>query len=152
MGMPAFDLIVPSRVILLPVLGTIAAIAIIKAAVAVTIEVPVVVTIKVAVAATVVCTVPREAILVTDITEATPDGGPVHEALLTPDHLSNTTTGHDLHLNLAEGIDPIQTAEVGPDHLREGMATIPEVIMIQSLQIANTSDVLPDLPGRSDSK
>ena len=60
MGMPAFDLIVPSHMILLLVLGTIAAIAIIEAAVAVTIEVPVAVTIDVAVAVSIVCTIPPE--------------------------------------------------------------------------------------------
>ena len=66
--MPAFDQIVPSHMILLPVPGIIAVIAIIKAAVAVTIKV----------AVTVVCTIPREAVLMTDIAEATPDGDLVH--------------------------------------------------------------------------
>ena len=132
MGMPAFDWIVPSHVILLPVPGIIAAIAIIKAAVAVTI--------KVAVAVTVVYTIPRGAILMTDVAEATPDEDLAHGTLPTPDHLSNTTTSHDLYLDLADDIDPIHTVEAGPDH---------PAVMAQSLQIANTPDMLPDLPGRS---
>ena len=135
--MPAFDWIVPSHVILLLVSGIIAAIAVIKAAVAVTI--------KVAVEVTIVYTIPREVILMTDFAEATPDGDLTHGTLHTTDHLSDTTTGHNLHLNLAEGIDHIHTVKAGPGHPREGMATILEVIMVQSLQITNAPDMLPEL-------
>ena len=60
MEMPAFDWIVPSHMIILPVPGITAAIAIIKAAAAVTIEV--------AVAVTIVYTIPGGAILMTDVT------------------------------------------------------------------------------------
>ena len=71
MGMPVSDLIVPSHMILPLILGTIAAVAIIRAAVVATIRVAVAVTIEVAVAVTIVCTIPREDILMMDITVAT---------------------------------------------------------------------------------
>ena len=104
MGMSAPGLIVPSHVILPPILGAITAIAIIKAAVVVTIEEAVAVTIEAAVAVTIVCTVPGEAILMTDSTEATSDRGLIHGTLLTPDHLGDISTGHDLHLSLADEV------------------------------------------------
>ena len=128
MEMPAFDQIIPSRVILLLVPGVITAIAIIKAAMAVTIEVPV--------AVTIVCIIPREAVLVTDVAEATPDGDLTHGTLLTPDHLGNTTTSHDFHLDLTEGVDPIHTVEAGPDHLGEYKITnVPDVLQISQEEV-----------------
>ena len=133
MGMPTFNQIIPSHVILLSVPGIIAAIAIIKAAVTVTIEVAVAVTIEVEVAVTIVYTIPTEAILMTDIAEATPDGDLTHRTLDTPNHLSNTTVSHNLHLNLAEGVDPIHAVEAGPDHPGEDMVIILKAVMAQSL-------------------
>ena len=130
--------------ILLPVPVIPTAIAVIKVAVAVTIEV--------AVAVTIVYTIPGEAMLMTDVTEATPDGDLAHGTLHTPGDLSNTTASHDLHLNLTEDVNPIHTVKEGPDHPGEDTAIIFEAIMAQSLQITNAPDVLPDLPGRSDNE
>ena len=78
MGMPAFNLIVPSHEIPPLILGAIVVVAIIEAAVVVTIKAPVVVSIEMAVAVTVVYTISEEAALVTDLTEAILDGGLVH--------------------------------------------------------------------------
>ena len=89
MEMSASNLIVPSHVTLPPILGAITAIVLIEAAVLVTIEAPVAVIIEVAVAVTVGCTIPREAILMTDIAESTPGGGLIHGTLLTPNHLGD---------------------------------------------------------------
>ena len=139
MGMPASDLIIPSHVFLPPILGIIAAVAIIEAVVPATI--------KVAVVVTKVYTIPREAILVTDVTGAAPGGGLIHRILLTPNHLADIPASPDLHLNLTEGVDLIHTVAVGPDHLGEGMAAVHKVIMAQSLQITNALDVPPDLQG-----
>ena len=103
MEMPAFDQIIPSHMILLSVPGIIAAIAIIKAAAAVTIEV--------AVAVTVVCTIPGEAVLMTDVAEVNPDGDLANGTLHTPNHLSNTTTSHDLCLSLTEDSIPFMQSK-----------------------------------------
>ena len=119
MGMPAFNWIVLSHVILLLVPGVIAAITIIKAAVAAT---------EVAVAVTIVCTILREAVLVTDIAEATPDGDLTHMTHHTPSHLGDTTTSHNLHLNLTD-VNLIHAVEAGPDHPEEDMAIIPRAVM-----------------------
>ena len=123
--MPVSNLIAPSHVILLPAIGTITVMATIEAAVVATMEAPV--------AVTEAYTICREAVLMTDLVEATPDGDLIHRILLIP--------GPDVHLYFTEGINIIHIVKASPDHLGEGMATAPEVIMAQSLQIANTLDV-----------
>ena len=102
----------------------IAATAIIKAAVAVIIEA--------VVAVSIVHTIPEEAILAADTTEATPGGGPIHMTHHNHDHPDDTTTDHDL----TEDIDPTPTAEANLNLQEEGTAIAP------ILQITN----VPSMP------
>ena len=94
MEMPAFDQIILPHVILL-VPDIIAAIAIIEAAVALIIVYTILGE-----------AIPGEAILATDAAEATQDGDLVQMIHHSPSHLNDTTTGHNLHVDLTEDIDP----------------------------------------------
>ena len=119
-GMLVSDLTIPSPVTLLLVVSIIEVAVIIKAAVAV----------------------------MTDA-GATLGRGPFRRILPIPAYLGDIATNPNLHLDLAEGIDLIQAVKAGLDHLKEGMAIAPEVIMAQSLQITNTQDMPPDHPRRT---
>ena len=136
MEMPAFNwIILPCMVLLVP--DIITAVAIIEAAVAVIT--------KVVVAVIVVHTVPGEAILVTDATEATSGGDPIHVTHHNPGHPDDTNANYDL----TKDINPtLVVAEAGLNHQEENMAIIP----VQSLQIASTPGMLRDLPGRNDTE
>ena len=118
-----FDQIALLHMILL-VPDVIAATAIIKAAV--------VVTIKVAVAVITVHTILKGAILTANAAEVTPGGGPIPVTHHDHDHLDDATTNH----NLAEDIDIALAAEANLDPQEEGMANTP------ILQIAN----VPSMP------
>ena len=143
MGIPAFNWIVlPHMILLVP--DIIAAIAIIAAAVAVIIEV--------VVAVTIVYTIPGEAVLMTDTAEAAPDGDLIHRTHHNPSNLDDTTAGHDLHVDLTEDVDPTPIVGAGLNHPEQDMAIIAEVIMVQSLQIANPPGMPPGLPGRSNTE
>ena len=131
MEMPAFDqIILLHMILLLP--DIISATAIVKAAVI----------IKVVVAVIVVHAIPREVVLMTDATEATPGGDPIHMTHHNLSHLNNTTTGHDL----TEDIDLTPTAGADLDHQKEGTDVIPV------LQIANISGMPQSLPGRNNTE
>ena len=135
MEMPAFYQIILLCVIFL-VPDIIAATPIIKAAVAVIIEV--------VVAAIVVHTIPREAVLMTDAAEAVPGGDPVHMTCHNHGHLEDTTVGH----NLAKDVNLTHAARSDLDHREEDTAIIP----IWRLQIANIPGVLWGLPERNDTE
>ena len=82
----------------------IAAISIIEAAVAVIT--------RVVVAVIVVCTIPREAVPMTDAAEATPGRDLIHVTHHNFGHLNDTTTGHDL----ARDVNPTLVARAGFHH------------------------------------
>ena len=117
MEMPAFDQIILSHMILLLVPGIIAAIAIIKAAVAVTI--------KVVMAVTIAYTIPTEAILTTDATKSAPDKDLIPRTHHNTDCLDNTVAGHNLHLDIAKDVDPTHIARSGLHHPGEDTAIVP---------------------------
>ena len=120
MEMPAFDQIVlPHMILLVP--DVITAIAIIEAAVAAIT--------KVVVAVIIFHTIPGEAILATDTTEATQDGDPIHMTRHALGHLTDTTADP----NLANDIDPTPTARAG-------------------LKITSIPSLLRDLPGGNDTE
>ena len=102
--------------ILLPVADVITAVAIIKAAVAVIIEV--------VVAVTIAYTIPGEAILMTDAAEATPDEDLIQGTHHNPGHLDDITAGHNLHLDITKDINPAHVVGAGPDHPGENTAII----------------------------
>ena len=112
MEMPAFNRIILLQMILL-VPDVITATAIIEAAVTAITRVVVVVII--------VCTVLREAVLMTDTTEAAPGRYPIHMTCHSPGHLDDTTAGHDL----AKDVDPTHTAGADLNHQGEDTAITP---------------------------
>ena len=122
MEMSAFDQIVLLHVILLVP-------DVIKAAVAVIIEV--------VVAVIIVHTIPKEAVLAADTIETALGGNPIHMTHHNHNHLDDTTTDHDL----TEDVDPTPAARADLDHQEEGTAVIP------ILQIANVPGVPQSLPG-----
>ena len=71
---------------------------------------------KLVVAVIIVHTIPREAVLVTDATEAASDGDLIHMTHHNPGHLEDTTTSHDLHMDLTKDVYPTHIAGAGPDH------------------------------------
>ena len=103
---------------------------------------------KVVVAVIIVCTILREAVLMTDAAEATPDGDLLHVTCHNPSHLNDTTISHDLHVDPTEDVNLTHITGAGPDHQETDTAIIP----VQSLQITNAPGVLLDLPGRSDTE
>ena len=139
MEIPAFTQIALLHMILL-VPDVIAATAITEAAVAVIIKAAVAAIIEVAVAAITVHTIPEEAILTADTTEATQGGDPFRMAHPNHNHLDDTTADH----NLAEDVDPSPTAGADLDHQEEGTAIIP------ILQITNVPSMPQSLPEGND--
>ena len=129
MEMPAFNQITLLYVIIL-VPDVIAATAIIKAAVAVIIQV--------VVAAIIVHTIP-----LTDAAEA-PGWDLIHVTHHNHGHLDDTTASH----NLAKDINLTHAAGVDLDHWVEDTVIIP----IWSLQIANVPGMLWGLPERNDTE
>ena len=143
MGMLVSNLTVPSHTTLLLVIGIIKAAAIIGAAAVIGAAA------IIEVAVTEVYTIPREAVLMPDAARATPGRGPIPGILPIPAHLRGIPAGPNLHLDLTEGIHLIHAVEAGPDHLKEGMAITPEVIMAWSLQITNTLDMASRSPKKN---
>ena len=61
----------------------------------------------------------------TDAAEATPGGDLIPRTHHNPHHLDDTTASHNLHMDLAEDVDPTHVARAGPNHPEEDTAIIP---------------------------